>query len=157
MRWPAQEKELQKLREAEERRRDTLDFEQHIMPQVKDLEKQALKLVPDALDDPVINRNTARRDEERVKKTIEAYGEAEAVLRPALDVLRQAGPYGDPEVEKPRQVRLELIEARLDLFARNKRCLEMGKDWPHQDEDKREEAINRVRDLQRDWDKLLAR
>jgi membrane associated rhomboid family serine protease len=153
--WAAQEKVLQQKKEADDKARDFQDFQDRVMPQVKDMEKKALAHVPDALADPLINRNPTRRDEEQVKKTIAAYAEAEAALRPAPDLLRQAGPYGDEDAEKARQVRLDLIETRLDLFDLNKRCLEAGKDWSPQDEDKREESLKRVRQLERDWGKLL--
>jgi membrane associated rhomboid family serine protease len=155
--WEAQAKALQKAKEDEEKERERADLQDRVMPAVKDREKEALKHAPDAPADPLINRNSGRRDEERVKQAIEAYGEAEAALRPATDLLRQAGPYHDADVEKARQVRLELIEARLDLFARNRRCLEAGKEWSRQEEDKREQAIKRVGDLEREWGNLLAR
>ncbi len=153
--WPAQEKVVIQQKEAEEKKQDTRDLQDRVMPQVKDMEKQALRHVPDSLDDPLINSHPGRRNEERAKQTIQAYGEAEAALTPALDLLRKAGPYQDADVEKARQVRLQLIEARLDLFARNKSCLEEGKDWSPDDEKKREEAILNVRKLEREWDNLL--
>jgi membrane associated rhomboid family serine protease len=153
--WGDQEKALVKLKETEEKDRDWRDFQDQVMPRVKEMEKEALKHAPDAVADPIINRNVGRRDEERVNQAIQAYGEAQAALAPAPDLLRQAGPYHDADVEKARQVRLDLIEARLDLFAQNKRCLEAGKDWTPQDERKREEAIQRVKDLDREWRGLL--
>jgi rhomboid protease GluP len=136
---------------------ERLEMEQRVLPEVKRRELEAIKVVPGAAADPLIGRNPGRRDEEQVRKAIEAYAEAEATLRPAADLLRRADPYRDPDVEKARQVRLELVEARLDLFALNRRCLEAGKDWSPQDEKKREEAIERVDRLQREWVKLLAR
>jgi len=130
---------------------ETLEMEQRVMPAVKDREKEALKHVPDAAADPLINRNPDRRDAEQVKRTIEAYTQAEAALRPAADLLHRAGPYRDADVEKARQVRLELVEARLDLFARNRRCLEAGKEWSRQEEDQREAALKRLRELEKEW------
>jgi rhomboid protease GluP len=153
--WNEQEKELQRHKEAEDSERDSHDMQDRVMPQVRDLEKKALQLAPDAVADPVINRHPSRRDAEQVKKAVAAYAEAAAVLRPAADVLRQAGPYGDESVEKARQVRLQLVEARVDLFDLNKGCLEEGENWPPVEERKREEAIDRVRDLERQWSKLL--
>jgi rhomboid protease GluP len=154
-RWAGQEKALVELKKAEEKRRGERDFEKRVMPAVKEMEQQALKHVPDAVADPIINRNPARRDEERVKQTIQAYADAEAALGPAPDLLRKAGPYDDPDIEKARQVRLQLVEARLDLFARNKRCLEAGKDWPNQEEAERLKAVERVQELESEWRKLL--
>src|SRR5262249_7770160 len=129
--------------------------EQRVLPQVKRAELDAIKLVPGAADDPLLKMHASRRDEERVKKAVETYGEAETTLRPAADLLRRSGPYRDAVVEEARLKRLELIEARLDLFALNKRCLEAGKDWPQEDEKKREAAIKRVADLEQEWIKLV--
>jgi membrane associated rhomboid family serine protease len=130
-------------------------MEQFVMPRVRKREEAAMKLARDAVADLLIKQDPAGRDEDRVRKAIDAYGDAEAALGPAAHLLRRAGPYGDPETEKARQVRLGLVEARLDLFARNKRCLEAGKQWSRQDEDAREEAIERVRQLEKEWGKLL--
>lgn len=134
---------------------EMLEMHERYLPRVQELEGEAAKLVPGAAADPLINKNPGRRDEEQLRRAVEGYGEAEAALRPAADLLRQVGPYRDPETEKARQVRLELVEARLDVFARNRRCLEAGKEWSRQDEDGREEAIRRVRDLEKEWNKLL--
>jgi membrane associated rhomboid family serine protease len=152
--WAEEEKALQHHKEVEVRDRDDNDMQDRVMPQVRELEKKALQLAPDALADPVINRHPTRRDPDQVKKAIEAYTEAEAVLRPAVDLLRQAGPYGDEAVEKARQVRLKLVEARLNVFALNKRCLEAGEDW-HAEEKERLDAISDVRDREKEWRDLL--
>jgi rhomboid protease GluP len=147
---PRREADEKALEQAVEKRRKDRDFREmndQVMPQVKEMEKEALRHAPDAAEDPVINRNAGRRDPESVKRGIEAYGEAEAALRPAADLLRRAGPYQDAEVENARQMYLELVEARLELFDLNKRCLEAGKDWKEKEEARREEAIRRVRQL----------
>jgi rhomboid protease GluP len=134
---------------------DQVEMERRVLPQVKRAELDAVKLVPGAAADPLISRNASRRDEEQVKKAVEAYGEAETTLRPAADLLRRSGPYRDADMEKARQTRLDLVEARMDLFALNKRCLETGKEWSREDEKKREAAVELVRDRERDWLKLL--
>jgi rhomboid protease GluP len=136
-------------------RMELREMQDQLMPEVKRMEGEAVKLVPGAAQDPVINRNPGRRDEEQVRKAVAAYGEAEVLLRPAADLLRGAGPFADEDVERARQARLELVEARLDLYALNRRCLEAGARWPADDEKKRQEAIDRVRKSQREWDKLL--
>jgi hypothetical protein len=153
--WEAQEKVLRQQMEAEEKAKESHDMEERVMPEVKGMEKEARNHAPGSLADPLINMHPSRRDEERVKKAVQGYADAEAALRPAADLLRQAGPYHNANVEKARQVRLELIEARLDLFAFNRRCLEAGKDWSPKDEKKRREAIDRVREMEREWEKLV--
>ena len=117
-------------KEAEEKEQDTRDLQDRVMPQVKDMEKQALRHVPDALADPLINSHPGRAGRGAGEADdAGSYGEAEAALTPALDLLRKAGPYHDADVEKARQVRLQLVEARLDLFGRKQERLEEGKDW----------------------------
>jgi rhomboid protease GluP len=134
---------------------DLLEMEKRVMPEVKWREDKARKLALGAVDDPLIRSNPSRRDEEQVQRAVAGYGEAEAALRPAAELLRQAGPYRNRDAEEARQVRLDFVEAQLDLFTSNKRCLEAGKEWSRQDEDKREEAIRRVRKLEMEWGKLV--
>jgi len=135
---------------------ETLEMEKQVKPEVKKREEEAKKLVPGVAADPLVDkRGPTRRDRERVEKTIEAYRQAEEVLRPAADLLRRAGPYRDPQVEEAREVRLKLVEARLDLFDRNRRCLEAGEDWQDKDENKRLEAIKHLGDMEREWAKLI--
>jgi rhomboid protease GluP len=135
---------------------ETIDMEHRIMPQVKRRDEEAQKLAPGAVSDPLIEgRGVGRRKPEQLQKAIEAYSDAEQTLRPAADLIRGAGPYRDAVVEEARKARLELVEARLDLYALNRRCLEAGPDWQPDNEKKRKEAIERVRETQRAWDKLI--
>jgi rhomboid protease GluP len=151
---PAAAERAQKEADERERDRERLDLNK-VLPAAREAEDAAVKAVPDMMDDAIIGKHWSRRDDDEVRRAVEQYGKAEAALRPAGDLLRQAGPYRDERVEKARQVRLGEIEARLELLAQNKRCLEAGKDWSREDEEKREEAIKRVRDLEREWGKLL--
>src|SRR5262249_5429551 len=126
-----------------------------VRQQVKEGEAEAMKLAPGGGPPRVATGTPARRDEEQVRKAVAAYGEAEALLRPAADLLRGAGPFTDEVAERARQARLELVEAQLDLYALNRRCLEAGADWQADDEEKRKEAIKRGNETQRAWDKLI--
>jgi membrane associated rhomboid family serine protease len=134
---------------------ERLEMEKQVMPEVKKKEDEAIRLVPDAGADPLIGRSATRRDRAKVEEAISHYRHAEEELRSAADRLRRVGPYREPQVEKARTTRLELVEARLDLLERNQRCLEAGADWKGNDEKQREEAITRLHDREREWRKLL--
>ncbi|HZT78905.1 MAG TPA: hypothetical protein VFA26_01680, partial [Gemmataceae bacterium] len=85
-----------------------------------------------------------------VDDAVAKYGEARQALQPAADLLRGAGPYRDPEIEHARQVRLELVEAKLELWALQERCLKDAQAWPGSDK-KNHEQLDRVDELEKEW------
>jgi rhomboid protease GluP len=133
---------------------DLLEMNERYLPQVQRAEAQAQDILHHSRADLLLNQHPTRRDPEAVSDAVAKYEEASQALRPAADVLRAAGPFRNPDIENARRVRLELIEAKLELWALQERCLKDGQAWPG-DDPKNREQIDRVDELQKEWRKAL--
>src|SRR5262249_52869310 len=122
---------------------EMLEMNERYLPQVQRADQQAHDIVRHSRADILLNQNPTRPDQEAVGDAVAKYDEASQALRPAADVLRGAGPYRNPGIENARRVRLELVEAELELWALQGRCLKDGQPWPGNDPKNREQ-LDRV-------------
>jgi membrane associated rhomboid family serine protease len=131
---------------------ERLEMNQRYLPAVGRAEQRTKEILQHSRADMLLNQNPTRRDQEAVNDAVAKYDEASQALRPAADVLREAGPYRNPDIENARRVGLELIEAQLELWALQERSLREGQPWPGNDKKNREQ-LDRVDELDREWTK----
>ncbi len=129
---------------------ELLEMNERVLPLVQRASEQAQDILHHSRADILLNQHPTRRNPEAVDDAVAKYGEARQALQPAADLLRGAGPYRDPEIEHARQVRLELVEAKLELWALQERCLKDAQAWPGSDK-KNHEQLDRVDELEKEW------
>jgi membrane associated rhomboid family serine protease len=132
---------------------DQIRWQRLYLPQVKDADKEARETLKRSPADLVLAQNPTRRHEDNVKTALAKYASAIETLRPAVDVLRAAGPFHDGQTEETRKAWLELLEARLELWTLQERALKEGEDWPGKDR-KNSEQVERVKELEDQWRKV---
>jgi membrane associated rhomboid family serine protease len=132
---------------------EMLEMNERYLPQAQRADEQAQDILHHSRADILLNQNPTRRDQEAVGDAVAKYDEASQALRPAAELLRGAGPFRNPDIENARKVRLALVEARLELYATDARCLSAGQEWSEKDEAQRQEQEERVKKLRAEWAK----
>jgi membrane associated rhomboid family serine protease len=125
-----------------------------VLSEVQKLERGP-KEVYQALVAPLLIKHPERRDPDEVKQAIALLGEGETQLRAATDLLRPLGPFEDDRAEKARQMRIDLLEARVELFRLSKQCLEAGNQWKERDETRLLQQTRDVQKLEQQYRKIL--
>jgi membrane associated rhomboid family serine protease len=105
----------------------------------------------------LIRQDAAKRDRQLVGKTIAAIQNARIGLATAEIVLRRAGPFEVAREEKKRQLRIEYLRARFQLFQFYLKCLQQGENWTREDArglDRQQEETKRLKE---DWQEEVNR
>ncbi len=110
-RTPAAKEQAGQIREKEDRN-DLND----VLPEVQRLEKVPLKTYEEDVEG-LLGKHPERRDPDKAAAAVAALEEARAELDKAVALLERSGPYADERAEQARRMRLDLVRARLDLFA----------------------------------------
>ncbi len=125
-----------------------------VLPDVGLLDARAARLYRDTVA-PQLDRNAARRDPQAVAQALEELDDGRKALDEATARLQASGPYHQDEIEKARQTRLELLEARRELFDLARQCLEQGASWNPQDETRLRGQTRKVADLEKRWKRAM--
>ena len=150
-------RELARQEEAkrQERRDDDerLDFN-GALNQAVPLESAALGRYKEHVEG-LLGKHPTRRGERAVAEALVALEQGRANLQMAVEGLGSAGPFQAERVKAAHRLKLELLNARLELFAVSKRVLEAGEDAKPEDDTRLGKAAERVRDLEKDYQAAL--
>jgi hypothetical protein len=128
---------------------DALLWRERYLPQLKAID-EAQDIVRRSPADLLLRQEPGARDEQRRQEVLAKYEQADDKLGTARDLLRAAGPFQDPATEETRKAALALVQARLDLWAREERALKDKEEPPGKDKAYRE-LREQVRELEAQW------
>jgi membrane associated rhomboid family serine protease len=134
---------------------EQLELERYYLPRVARLESDAVQGLKEADVDRLLAQNAQRRDPAAVDKAVAALARARAGLEGAQRLLRQSGPYRDPDVVEARQARLDYLAAQIRLFELAERELRDGEKWTEKDEQEIREQEQRLKDARKHYDSLV--
>lgn len=145
---------LQQKAQAERADR-AIDELNEVLPKVQEDEKAARAAYDRHEVGELVQKHPQRRDPDDVTGAIAAIDTGLTHLQGAVTRLEQVGPYDSPPAEKARQLRLDLLRARIDLFSYSRDILQKGRNVTGDVATQLGKREERVRTLERAYRPLL--
>ncbi len=135
--------------EADERK-----FTRQFLGRIPDTMRRAIVLYRDEVQ-PLVKTPPGERDAAAVEKVLAAMAKSERELSELVEALREAGPYGNAQVERARQTAERYASARAAQLANATKCLRAGAAISPADEETLQTSADRVTTLRHEWEEMV--
>jgi rhomboid protease GluP len=106
---------------------------------------------------PLLALPAAQRGKHAVQRLLPRLDHVRQELSELTTALREAGPYGNGDVEKARSTAERYATARLDLMDSAARCLREPDKWTDEDEANLQKQAEAVVGMRKEWENLVER